>query len=132
MGWPDILHALCLLLLLTDLYLHFEHVVLEVAFLLRAVREDHLSVPVLDSTDPLTLIAAAIGPVHLAVAVSFVLFVFALVDVSTGPLEYTIAVLAITQVVTFITVALGSTSAAPFSFTFFHSGYKITHVTCTI
>ena len=78
-----------------DLNLDLEDVVLKVALFLRPIWEDHLAVAVLNATDPLTLVTAAIRPVHFAVAVALVLSVLAFVDVPTGPLEHTIAVLTI-------------------------------------
>jgi len=83
------------LLFLADLNLNLEHIVLEVALFLRTIWEDHFTIAVLDTSDPLALVTASIGPVHLAVAVALIFFVFALVDVSTGPLEHTVAMLTI-------------------------------------
>ena len=83
------------MLFLADLNLNLEHIVLEVTLFLRAIWEDHLTIAVLDTPYPPTLVTATVGPVHLAVAVAFIFLVFALVDVSTGPLEYTIAMLTV-------------------------------------
>ena len=108
--------------------MHLEDIVLKVAFLLGAVREDHFAISVLNSTDPLALITATVCPIHLSVAISFIFFVLTLVDVSTGPLEHSIPVLSITQVVTFIAVTLRAAGAAPLPLAFFHSSLEVAHV----
>ena len=117
---------------LADLDFDFEDVVFKVAFFARAVRENHLAVAVLNSSDPLTMVAATVRPVHFSIAISLVFFVFSLVDVAAGPLEDAIPMLSIIIVVTLVAVALGSACTSPFAFTLFHSSFEITHVAGTV
>ena len=87
--------ALQLLLFLTNLNLNLEDVVLEISLLLGAIREDHLSISVLNASDPFSLVTATVGPIHFTVAIPLVFFVLAFVNVSAGPLEHSIAVFSI-------------------------------------
>ena len=91
-----ILPALHFLLFLADLNLNLEDVVLEISLLLGTIWEDHLSISVLDASDPFSLVTATVGPIHFTVAIPFVFFVLAFVNVPTGPLEHSIAVFSIT------------------------------------
>lgn len=89
---PRVRLAFSLLLLLADLHFNLEDVVFEVTLLLGSIWEDHLAVAVLNTPDPLALVAATISPVHLTVAVPLILLVLSLVDVATRPLEDAVAV----------------------------------------
>jgi len=127
-----IAHPLQFLLFLADLHLHLEDVILEVAFLLRTVWENHLAVSVLNAFLPFALITATIGPVHLSIPVSLVFLVLSFVDVATSPLEYTVPVLLVSQIVTFVAIALRTTGTPPLSFAFLHPGLKLAHVASSI
>lgn len=91
-------------LVVRDLDLHLVDVVLEVTFFACAVGEDHTSVPVLDSADPLTLITTAISPVHLSVAFALVILVLSFVNVTRGPGELAEPALTIVYIIALITV----------------------------
>lgn len=86
----------------------------------------------LNSSLPFTLIATSIGPVHLTISVSFVFFIFTFVNISTCPLEHPISVLLVCEIVTFVAVALWTTGTAPFSFTLFHTSFKLAHIACSV
>lgn len=113
---------------ITDLDLDFEDVVLEVAFPCCAIWEDHLAVSVLDALDPLSVVAAAINPVHLSIAVSLIFLVFTLIDVATCPLEDTLPVFPIIDVITLIRVAGWTFCASPLAFAVLHAAFEIAYV----
>ena len=112
----------------TDLNFYFVNVVFKVTFLLVAIWEYHFTIAMLDASNPLTLIAASIRPVHLPVAISLVILVLSLVHVTTCPLEHPIPVLLVSVVVPLVTVALRSSSTPPLSFTFLHPCFEIPNI----
>jgi len=59
-----------------------ENIVFETALFDSAVGEGHLSVTVLNTRPPFSLIDRAIGPEHLTIAVSFIVIVVSLIDIS--------------------------------------------------
>ena len=130
--WSRVEDTLLILVFLTDLHFHLEYIVFEVAFLRSGVRKHHLAVAVLDATDPFSMVATPISPVHLSVPVSFIFLVLAFVDVTTGPLENSIAMFSVVEIVTLIAVALGTSSTSPLSFAFFHSSFEVADVAGTI
>ena len=84
-----------------------ENVVLKVAFLLGAVREDHSAPAVLDSAFPLTHVGGAIDPGHLAEAFALILVELALVDVPRfAPGKGPITVFDIVYVLALIDISL--------------------------
>lgn len=83
-----------------------EGVVFEKTFLDATVWELHPTRPILDSSDPLALVARAIFPVHFSVAVSLVILVAALVVIPALPREHSHAILLIILVCTFVHVAI--------------------------
>ena len=88
----------------SDANLYLINVVLKISFLLLAIREDHAAVTVLDSSNPLTLVAGPVCPVHLAVAITFVILVFAFISVPACPLKLTKAALLVIYVISFICI----------------------------
>lgn len=82
----------------------------------------------LNAFDPLSLVAGAVRPVHLAVALALIILVFALVRVSAGPLELPKATLLVVNVVAFVGVALGATRAAPLTFPVLHAFHHVAYV----
>ena len=86
----------------TYLHLYFVNVVFEVPFALGPVGEYHLAVSMLNPFDPLSLIAAAVSPVHFSVTVSLVVSVFTFVDVAASPLEDALALLSVILIFAFI------------------------------
>ena len=83
-----------------------ESVIFEEALLEAAVRELHLTIPILNASDPLTFVAGAIFPVHLTVAMSLIIFVTPAIVIARLPREHSHSVLFIIFVVSFIHVAL--------------------------
>jgi len=83
----------------------------------------------LDTVLPLTLVAAAIGPVHLAIAVPLILLVAAAVLVTRLPRECANARLLIIHVVAFVLIAVGlGGSLFPFSLAVLHAAFELAHV----
>lgn len=81
-----------------------EYIVLKVSFFGRSIREDHPSNSVLDASDPLTLVHAAISPEHLSITMSLVIEVVTFVYVSTRPCVDSMATLLIMFVVTIVII----------------------------
>jgi hypothetical protein len=93
-----------LALAVSNLDFHFVDVVFKVALLLRSIREDHPPVSVLDASDPFTLIATTIGPIHFSVTIPLVVFVFSFVAIATRPLKMTKTAFTIVDIVSFVAV----------------------------
>ena len=87
----------------------------------------------LDSAFPLTFIARSIFPVHLSIAVSFIIFVAAFIKVAAFPGELTHSVLLVIFILTFIHVAsLGIESLAPFASSVLQSVLKFSNIDASI
>ena len=83
-----------------------ENICVEVAVLDSAIRKGHNSLSMLDSFDPVSFVAGAIGPVHLAVAHALIVDVVSVVDISTFPGEGAHTIFLIVHIFSFKTVAL--------------------------
>jgi len=104
-------------------------IIFEDALLKSAIWETHSAKTMLDAVLPLTLVAAAIGPVHLAIAVPLILLVAAAVLVTRLPRKCANARLLIIHVVAFVLIAVGlGGSLFPFSLAVLHSAFELTHV----
>ena len=101
----DFLGLKALLLWSSDLGA-LKSVVLEQALLEATVGEFHLTVSVLNASDPLTLVARAVFPVHLTVAMSLIIFVTPAIVIARLPREHSHSILFIIFVISFIHVAL--------------------------
>ena len=107
-------------------------VVFEVAFLARAVWENHAPISVLNSADPFALVTAAVRPVHLAVALSFVVLILSFVNITTCPGKLAEAAFPIVYVVALVAVRLRSAPAAPLALAVFHTVLEVADVDGTI
>lgn len=104
-------------------------IIFEDTLLKSAIWETHSAKTMLDAVLPLTLIAAAIGPVHLAIAVPLILLVAAAVLVTRLPRECANARLLIIHVVAFVLIAVGlGGTLFPFSLAVLHSAFELAHV----
>lgn len=104
-------------------------VIFKIAFFDSSIRKLHLAHAVLNTMLPLSLVAAAISPVHLSVSVSFIVFVAAFVHVSTFPGESPKSVFLIVDVLSFIVVAVGRIRTFfPFTMSVFHSVFELAYI----
>lgn len=83
----------------------------------------------LDAFDPIALIAGAIDPVHLAVAMPLVLLIRTFVTVSRLPHERTKPILLVVRIITFIGVAVYIVEAfLPLAFPVLLAVFELTDV----
>ena len=82
----------------------------------------------LNPTNPLSLVAGAISPVHLSVPVPLVILVLAFVNVSTGPCKLAKAAFVVVDVVAFVDVALRPPTTAQFALSFLHAASEVAYV----
>ena len=85
-----------------DFYLVY--VVFKVPLFPGVVWKNHAPVTVLDSADPFALVAAAVSPVHLAIAISLVVLVLAFINVATSPLELTKPAFMVVDIVALVAI----------------------------
>lgn len=86
----------------------------------------------LDPIYPLALVAGAVRPVHLAVAMALVIFERALVVVATCPLELASAVLLVFLEATLVNIGRWAIPATPLPITMALAVFKLTIVTGSI
>lgn len=106
----------------------FVNIELKVAFFDGSIWEEHLPVTVLDSFLPLTLVDTGISPLHLTIAISFIIFVLSFVDIPTGPSENTKSMLLVETVVPFVLIALWSFPTLPSSLTMLQPILELSNV----
>ena len=90
------------LLLLLLLYLH-QHlfsrnradktIIFKVTFFHSSIRKNHLSIPMLDSLNPLANIFTSIGPYHFSMPFSLIILILTFIDISWCPLKFTLTTL---------------------------------------
>ena len=114
-----------------DTNFYLINVVFKIPFFLLSVWENHAAVTVLDTPNPLPLVARPICPVHLAIPVALVVLVLTFVCIATGPLKLTKATLLVIDVVPLVSIRLRAARAAPLSLTMFHSVNKVSNVSRT-
>jgi Na+/proline symporter len=108
----------------TLVYIKFED-----SFFDHTVREDHFAVPMLDPSAPFALINTTVGPLHLAVAISLVIFVFSFVCVSASPGEHPIAMLFVIEIISLILIAgLRTLGALPTALSVLETLFELTDV----
>jgi len=103
--------------LLLVLFWSFVHIKLEVAFFDSCVREYHLSISMLNTLIPFTLIDTSISPFHFTIAISLIFLIFTFVDISTSPGKNSIALLFICYVVSLVLIALWPLATLPSTLT---------------
>jgi len=129
--------------LIVFFYVGLEDVILEESKLLEAIWENHEADAVLHTLKPITAIYEAIDPVHLTIALAFIVFKGALIGISALPEELAIAVLLVSLIFTFEAIldAHLLVSAhihiflwflAPFTLPMFHPVKEFTCVCITI
>ena len=110
-----------------------EGVIFEETFFDAAIGELHLTIAVLNAMVPLALVTRAILPVHLAIAVPLIVPVAASVVITGLPREHTHAILFIVLVVALIHVArLVIKSLLPLSFAMLETIFELTYVDAEI
>ena len=114
------------------MYFVFQHIILKMSFFPYSIWQNKLTKAVLNSTLPLTFIAATIGPVHLAIPVSLIFSITAFVDITTCPSKYPLAIFFVSKIIALVMITYRRPATAPFSFSFFHASFKFSNVTCTI
>jgi hypothetical protein len=129
--------------LLILLKVGFEDIVLEESKFLKAIWENHKADSVLDTLEPVSSIDITIYPVHLAIALSQVIFVFAFEDIATLPVKLSVAVFLVSPVFTLELIAnslnwcgccpwiwIGLLS--PFTFAMLHAIKKLSSISIAI
>ena len=81
---------------------------------------------------PLAFIAATVSPIHLAVPIALILTIAAFVDISACPSKYSLAMFFVSYIITLIMSTFRPLATAPLSFSFFHTSFELSYVTCTI
>lgn len=111
----------------------FEHVCVEVTVFYSTVGEGHYTSSVLNTFDPISFVARPVGPVHLTVSHSFIIYVVSMVYVAALPSEGAHAILLVVLVFTFKSVTFWVVCYfSPFSLAVFHTVFEFTCIYTSI
>ena len=117
--------------LLVRINVDFKCVVFKITLFSGTIWKYHTAKAMLNSFNPVSLVMAAVCPVHFSVSVTLILFILSFVNVTADPCKFSNTFFHVIYVVTFINVRLRTTSTAPFTLSMLHPIFEITSINCT-